>query len=58
MTNIFFVKGDILITTPIEKSGIEGILRQVVYRKTKSSSKKLSSLKLIKKHSKTLIKCF
>ena len=49
MTNIFFVKGDILITTPIEKSGIEGILRQVVIEKTKKFFKKIVISKINKK---------
>ena len=41
MTNIFFIKDDTLITPPIEKTGISGILRQVVIEKAKTFFKKI-----------------
>ena len=49
MTNIFFVKGDILITPPIEKTGINGILRQVVIEKAKNFFKRIEISKVNKK---------
>ena len=49
MTNIFFIKGETLITTPIDKSGIEGILRQVVIEKTKKFFKRIVISKINKK---------
>ncbi len=40
MTNIFFIKGETLITPLLEHSGIKGILRQVVIEKAKKFFKK------------------
>ena len=54
MTNIFFIRGETLITTPIDKSGINGILRQVVIEKTKKFFKKI----VISKVSKQIINEF
>ena len=48
MTNIFFIKGQTLITTPIDNSGIRGILRQVVMEKTKKLFDKVIVTKINK----------
>ena len=49
MTNIFFIKGDTLITTPLNNTGINGILRQFLIEKTNKFFKKIIIKKVNKK---------
>ena len=49
MTNIFFVKKDVLITPPIAGAGISGIMRSVVMEKAKLFFKKVLVRKINKK---------
>ena len=50
MTNIFFIKGNTLITTPISNSGIDGIFRQVIIEKTDVFFNKINITKVNKKN--------
>ena len=49
MTNIFFIKGETIITPPIDNSGLDGILRQVVIEKYKNFFKRIVISKVNKK---------
>ena len=46
MTNIFFVKKDVLITPPIAGAGISGIMRSVVMEKAKYFTTMVQAMKV------------